>query len=57
MKALQTWWHWSGPDSPLGAVSAPLFMVQLFIAIGIFFPPIWWLAKIGFGQWWSYWGL
>lgn len=50
------WWHWAGPDSPIGIISGVfIFFPSVVIAGVVLFPPLWWLLRHAVGPWWAFW--
>lgn len=54
-KALQWWWRWNGPESPIGPLAGVLWAVQLILAFAIIAPPVIWALRVTIGPWWTFW--
>jgi hypothetical protein len=55
-RAFKWWWHWAGPDSPMGPISGMFVMAPSFLlAVAIVAPPAIWLLKSLLGPWWDFW--
>ena len=46
MSLLRWWWHWAGPNSPIGPVSCVLVFIPSVVAVCVFLlPPLLWLFR------------